>query len=557
MLTLLEIRDFVIVDRLSLEIREGFTALTGETGAGKSILIDAISLLTGGRLEGSPVREGASQARLSARFDAVPEAAQWLKNEGLESEDGDVLLTRVIDAGGRSRAFINGASCTLSQLRDLSQHLIDIHGQSEHQTLLRPSNQLALIDAYAGDEKELEKTSLAFKNWECAKAKLQEALSESENLRSEKERLEWIVDSLAPLSPKKGRWEAVSAEHKKLANSRSITDGIAEALQTLSPDEAGISGTLYHVSRSLEKLSVYDARFAPLAQELSEAQEMVSDAVRELEQFDTDFGDESRFEKLDAFLSDYFNAARSLHVAPEELWKKYEECKARLAELEDGLDTQKLTKEEAEARSAYFEASSELSALRRSSAGIFSKEVTRLMQELSLKGGAFEVRFEEKAPSAAGTEQAVFYVRMNLGAASAPLSKVASGGELSRISLAVSVCGGKVLNVPTVIFDEVDTGIGGATAEVVGSLIQKLSVTRQVLCITHLPQVASFAAHHLKVIKAAKDGRTVSRVCELTDGDRTDEIARMLAGLKIGDAARQNAKEMLLHAQKSRQDGQI
>lgn len=544
MLTELTVEHFVIVERMTLEFGAGLTAFTGETGAGKSILIDAVALLTGARLETDCVMPGAAQARLAARFDTTPGARAFLETAGFEPGE-ETILARTIDASGRSKISVDGMPATAAFARELAQHLVDIHGQSEHQQLLKPANQTAIVDAHAGNAAELEAAKNAYLAWREAGWRLREAREEKASVEDKLERLTYLLSVMQPAAPAPGRWEEINAAHRRLANAHEIEENLAVSQGLL--DDASVK--LSQSAKLLEKTAAYDEAFAPMAESLGQALEAVSEVAREVARSRRGEADAESFEAVDAELSAYFQAARAAHVEPERLHEKFEDTKLEISRLSASLDTEALEAAERAAFAAYGQAASRLRAARGEACARLGGEVTSLMQSLAMAGGRFQARLIDTEPSAAGTERVEFFVAAHAGAEPAPLSKTASGGELSRIALALFAVAARTMPVPTLVFDEVDAGIGGATAFVVGRLLKELSAFSQVLVITHLPQVASFAAEHFLVAKSTSEGRTTSRVERLDAAARVEELARMLAGLEVGEAARENAIEMLAAAQ--------
>ena len=553
MLTHLSLKDFVIVKELHLDLNAGLTVLTGETGAGKSILIDALQLVLGGRSDGDVIRENAKQADLTAIFDINDEVLNLLREAALCADDDllekTAIIRRVIDRNGRSRFWINGVSVTAAQVREISAKLLDIHGQNAQQTLLKPAGQLTLLDAYGGYDSELTQTREAFYRWQQAEQRLLKAKDDAKKLNDEAERLAWVNEELSQINPQKGEWEELNAEHKRLGNAHDILEALSSASRELSDDDESALSLLGRNTERLQSLSQYDEKLGDIASQLSDAQSILEDAVRELERYSdrTDL-DENRFEEVDARVSLYFNAARKFHTLPETLYEKFEETTQKLNALQQNLDFEQLEKEEKVAHDAYRSAAKALSKKRHHAAKALSEKVTDAMQMLSMSGGKFEASLIQSDPSATGLERCEFLVAGHTGVAPRPLSKVASGGELSRISLAISVITSKETPVDTLIFDEVDAGIGGAVADVVGKLLKKLSFERQVMCVTHLPQVASYGQTHLKVQKSDEGGETVSRLTQLTDAERVEELARMLAGADVTAKARANANELLENA---------
>lgn len=553
MLLHLSLKDFVIVKELSLDLSTGLTVLTGETGAGKSILIDALQLILGGRADSGVIREGAKQTDLTAIFEVNDEVFAHLRDSALTTEDDllekTAIIRRVIDRNGRSRSWINGVAVTASQVKEIAAQLLDIHGQNAQQSLLKTSGQLALLDAYGGYGKELAETKVAFATWQDAQKRLSQAKEDAKKLSDEADRLAWIHEELSQINPQKGEWEELNAEHKRLGNAHDILEALDAAKSELSENDESALSLLGQHTEQLQSLSQYDEKLGEIANQLSEAQAILEDAVRELERYSdrTDL-DESRFEEVDERVSLYFNAARKFHTLPEALFEKYEETGQKLKALQQNLDLEALEKEEEKARQTFMQAAKGLSKKRRQAAKTLSVAVTDAMQMLSMTGGRFEASLNECKPYSLGVEKCEFLVAGHTGVAARALSKVASGGELSRISLAISVITSKSTPVDTLIFDEVDAGIGGAVADVVGKLLKKLSFERQVMCVTHLPQVACYGKNHLKVQKSQEDDTTVSRLRELNDDQRVEELARMLAGADITEKARANARELIENA---------
>ena len=553
MLTHLSLKDFVIVKELSLDLSSGLTVLTGETGAGKSILIDALQMVLGARADTGVIREGAKQTDITAIFDVNNDVLELLRDAALTDNDDllekTAIIRRVIDANGRSRSWINGIAVTASQVKEVAAKLLDIHGQNAQQSLLKPAGQLALLDAYGGYRSNLLAVKSAYERWQEASLHLQKAKDDAKKLADEAERLSWVHEELSQINPQKGEWEQLNTEHKRLGNAHDILQALETASHDLSDSDESALSLIGRSTDRLQALSEYDDKLGEIASQLSEAQAILEDATRELERYaDRTDLDESRFEEVDARVSLYFNAARKFHTLPETLFEKFEETKSKLDALQNSLDLEALEKEEKQTRQAYLTAAKALSKKRASAAKELSSAVTDAMQMLSMNGGRFEASLQECEPGAQGLERCEFLVAGHSGVAARALSKVASGGELSRISLAISVITSKETPVDTLIFDEVDAGIGGAVADVVGKLLKKLSFERQVMCVTHLPQVASYGKTHLRVQKSQDDGKTVSRLQQLNDSERIEELARMLAGSDVTAKARANAQELIENA---------
>lgn len=546
MLASLSLSDFVIVPKLSLELERGFTALTGETGAGKSILIDALQLLLGARADTVVIREGAPKTEVSGIFTGNAETSLWLEGNGFEAGEPEILLRRTLDAGGRSRAWINGSPATAGQMRALGELLVDIHGQHANQSLLKPAEQLRLLDAHGALSRERAETKRLFEAWQAAKAELDAAKKRHANLAEELERLSWIKEDLDALEPEEGEWERISEEHTRLANASSIIEGAGSALALLTEDDGSASELVGQACQKLESLSRYDPKLENLAQQLSDAASIISDASSSISQYlDAADLDEERFDEVDRRLSAFYDTARKFHVRPEELAALKEKTERQLSEISSGIDTASLEAAEKDARFAYMKAARALSSGRKTAAADLARQVTEAMQALSMEGGSLEVALEPAEPGPSGIDRCAFLVAGHAGVKARELTKVASGGELSRISLAIAVITSRATPVGTLIFDEVDAGIGGAVAEVVGRLLQKLGAERQVLCVTHQPQVACCASGHLHVEKQTADGVTSSTVRPLSPEERVQEIARMLGGIRLTQATLEHAREML------------
>ncbi|MDR3928774.1 MULTISPECIES: DNA repair protein RecN [Sutterella] len=547
MLTTLNLKDFVIVDQLSLDLSTGFTVLTGETGAGKSILIDAIQLIRGARADADMVRKGAERANIIAEFMPSEEALRWLETNDLQdSSASTVLVRRSIDKNGRSRAWINGITVTLSQLKELGDTLVDIQGQHAHQLLLKTQNQLKLLDAYAENTAQLEAVKKAFATWNAKAKRLEEASSSAEVRTAKIEQLTWLLEGLSTLAPKKGEWESLNEEHTRLSHGVSIIEGLTASVDWLTQGEDSASDLVSRAQSRVDDLSNYDERLKGVSETLTTAAELIDDAAHDLERIlDKTEADSNRFEKVDRRVSKYFTMARKYRTEPEVLYAFEAENKRRLEELQNDENLDALRAEEAEARAIYDAAAEKLTKVRREAAARFAKAVTNEMQTLSMKGGRFEVNLVPIPRSEVGVEKCEFLMAGHPGVDVSPLAKVASGGELSRIGLAIFTLTSRNTSVPTLIFDEVDSGVGGATGEVVGRMMKQLGLTRQVLCVTHLPQVAACGDHHLKVEKVSDGIETVSYLRELNPTQRVEEIARMLGGLLITQKTKVLAEEMV------------
>ena len=547
MLRTLSIRDFVIVDSIELDFSPGFTVFTGETGAGKSILIDALALALGGRGDASVVREGAAKTDITAEFSTHGDVETWLADHEFSNDEGGVLLRRVIDNAGRSKAFINGVTATAAQLRELGEMLVDIHGQHAHQSLLKADAQRVLLDSQAGLLDEAKAVAAAYKTWRALARQREEFEANAKNVLLERERLEWQVSELEKLAVKPGEWTEISNEHSRLAHAASLLEGAQEALNAISESDTNpILSQLSALTLKLGKLADIDAALKPVVDALEPARIQLQEAVYALNDY---LGrvelDPDRLHEVEARLDAIHSTARKFRVAPEDLPQEYAALSAQLQQLADASDLDALRAQEEKLKAAYMTAAERLSKARAKAASALSVAVTAAMQDLSMAGGRFEVALNPCEPAAYGLEQVEFLVAAHAGTSPRPLAKVASGGELARISLAISVITSTATATPTLIFDEVDSGIGGGVAEVVGRLLKRLGQDRQVLCVTHLPQVASQANQHFQVSKHNLDGRTLSNIDSLDAKARVEEIARMLGGLEITATTRKHARELL------------
>ncbi|WP_019141824.1 DNA repair protein RecN [Noviherbaspirillum massiliense] len=547
MLRSLSIRDFVIVDTIELEFAPGFTVFTGETGAGKSILIDALALALGGRGDASVVREGALKTDITAEFAASDEIEAWLAAHEFNADEGGVLLRRVIDNAGRSKAFINGIAATAAQLRELGEMLVDIHGQHAHQSLLKADAQRMLLDGQAGLQDEARAVAAAYKAWRALAKQREEFETNARNVLLERERLEWQVGELEKLAVKPGEWAEISNEHSRLSHAASLIEGAQEALDAISESDDPMLSRLSTLTQKLDKLADIDAGLKPVLEALEPARIQLQEAVYSLNDY---LGrvelDPERLHEVEARLEAIHSTARKFRVQPEDLPQEMATLSAQLRQLADASDLDALRAQEEKLKAHYMSLAQKLSAARTKAAKSLSRAVTDAMQDLSMAGGRFEVVLNPCEPAAYGLEHVEFLVAGHAGTAPRPLAKVASGGELARISLAISVITSSATATPTLIFDEVDSGIGGAVAEVVGRLLKRLGQDRQVLCVTHLPQVASQANQHFQVSKqSTKDGKTVSRIDALDAKARIEEVARMLGGLEITATTRKHARELL------------
>ncbi|KKL37854.1 DNA repair protein [Burkholderia contaminans FFH2055] len=547
MLRHLSIRDFVIVAALDLEFDSGFSVFSGETGAGKSILIDALALALGERADASVVRTGCGRADITAEFTPHDRVARWLDEHAFDTED-TVMLRRVIDANGRSRAFINGTSSTLAQLRELGEMLVDIHGQHAHQLLMRPDAQRELFDTHAGLVADAANVARAWRVWRDATQAIEAAKAHERELQLEREKLAWQLAELDKLAPQAGEWDEVSNEHKRLSHSANLIEGVRGALNALSESDDAMLAQLGAIVSKLRSLADYDTSLGDALASLEPAEIQLQEAVYSLSHYAQRVDlDPERLAQVESRLDALHSTARKFRLPPDTLHEEHAARRAQLAALDAAADLGALVAVQAQAREAYLADARHLSKARTQAAKALGTAVTAGMQELSMAGGSFEVALVPLADGGPhGLEQVEFRVAGHPGVPLRPLAKVASGGELARISLALAVIASAASPTPTLIFDEVDTGIGGGVAEVVGRLLHQLGRDRQVLCVTHLPQVAARGDHHYQVAKGADDrGGTVSTVVALDRASRIEEVARMLGGLEITATTRKHAKEML------------
>ena len=538
------LRDFVIVRSLDLEFSSGLSVLTGETGAGKSILIDALQLALGARAEASVVREGATRCEISAEFDTSAPVQQWLSDAGFDATD-TLLLKRTIDAQGKSRAWINGSAATATQLREVGDCLVDIHGQHAWQSLTRPDAVRGLLDAYSGiDTKAL---AALWQEWRASQLALEQAKLAQSNLVQERERLEWQISELEKLNPLPDEWETLNADHTRLSHAQTLLDAAQHALRELDTDDQGALAQLAKAQNLLADQAAVEPEFQNLADVLASSLAQTSDAAHSLQAWlrRTDL-DPQRLQSLDERMGLWMSLARRYKRQPAELAALLQSWRHELKRLEQASDLAALEKALALAGQAYQAEARRVSQTRGRGAPKLAKAITQAMQGLGMQGGSFEVALN-KLPQgqSSGLEEVVFLVAGHAGSTPRPVGKVASGGELSRIALAIAVTTSALGQAQTLIFDEVDSGVGGAVAETVGRLMQQLGADRQVLAVTHLPQVAACAHHHWVVTKRSDKSGSFSQLQAVTDNDRVQEIARMLGGDKRSATSLAHAQEML------------
>ena len=554
MLRALTIRDFVIVDTLELDFEGGFTALTGETGAGKSIMIDALSLALGMRADGNVVRVGQAKAEITAEFELTraADAKRWLTENELADDDADIcIFRRVLDAGGRSKSFINGTSVTLSQARDLAERLIDIHGQHEHQSLLKRDAQLTLLDDFADNAALLQALAVKHAAWSQLAATRSAREANEAAIAREFEELSYQIVEFEKLNFSAARWEDTLADQRRLANAASLIASTNAAIDGLSESESAalaqidaIAVDLSHAADTDPALKEALTLIESAGVELREAVSSLRHYLRKLEV------DPARLTELDREISDVQEIARKFRIEPKRVPEMLQQKRDRLSALGGGQSLDALIEQERAAEVAYMEIAKKLTKARQTAAKKFATEVTQSLQQLAMPGGRFAVEFAPREPSAMGLEACEFQVAAHQGQPLGPLAKIASGGELSRVSLAMQMMASAKGGVGTMIFDEVDAGIGGRVAEVVGRLLRALGANHQVLAVTHLPQVAACAVHQFQVAKMARDGVVTTSISPLAERARVDEIARMLGGITITAATKKAAAEMLENAER-------
>nr|WP_242469434.1 DNA repair protein RecN [Rhabdochromatium marinum] len=545
------VQDLVIVSRLELELGPGMTALTGETGAGKSILIDALGLALGERADASMIRTGRDKAEVNASFDLshCPQARAWLSEQALD-DDGDCVIRRVLQTKGRSRAFVNGRSLSSSQLKALGEQLVDIHGQHAHQSLLRATAQRELLDGYADHAPLRDAVASAFRHYRDCDTRWQQLTEACEQRSARLDLLHFQLAELDDLALGADELEQLDIDQRRLANQSRLQDNSARILQLIYDNDQALHDQLSRASRDLSDLSAIDDRLAPSVELIDSAAVQIEEAASSLRQYlDALELDPARLQDIDARLSRIHDLARKYRIPPEQLPKHHQALQREQEALEQAdADLDALAAERNQARDAYRVAAQELSASRQRAAERLAATVSASMQELGMQGGTFAIECQDQditAAAAHGLDLIRFLVSANPGQPMQPLAKVASGGELSRISLAIQVATANCISIPVLVFDEVDVGIGGGVAEIVGRQLRQLGEERQVLCVTHLPQVAAQAHQQLRVRKHTQDGQTFTDIHTLTPKERIDEIARMLGGTDITATTRAHAEEML------------
>jgi DNA repair protein RecN (Recombination protein N) len=540
----ISLQDFILMDTLEIDFHSGFTVLTGETGAGKSMVIDALQMVLGERANSRLVREGKERCDISAEFDSHQDTEQWLRENGFRTDES-LLLRRQIDKEGKSRGWINGTPATATQLRTLGGFLLDIYGQHAWQSLIQMATTRALLDAY-GNIQTKSMTSL-WERWQQTKKQLELAKGEQSQIQDQRERLVWNITEVEKLTPHPSEWEELNKRHQRLSHAKNLIASAQQALATLNDDHTNAYDLLQKSIDLLQTQTAIEPDFNPWVEGLHQAQTYIQECIHGLQHYlHQSEVDDDALQSLDERLSLWLSLSRRFHCLPEHLTTCLESWKKELAELDIQTDIQYLEAQVTEYKSAFIEQAKTISTQRQKTALTLSAQITRILQELGMEGGSLKVDLKALAePSMYGLERIEFLVAGHRGTQPKPLSQVASGGELSRIALAIAVSTSRLGNTPTLIFDEVDTGIGGAVAQSVGRLMRQLGQDRQVIAVTHLAQVAAKADHHLRVSKYTQNQQTYAQVHILNNPQRTREIARMLAGEDLTEASLTHAQELI------------
>ncbi len=538
------LRDFVIVSELELDLESGFSVLTGETGAGKSILIDALQLVTGARADVGVIREGATRTDVSAEFDSASGINVLLEEAGFEAGDS-LLLRRTVDTQGKSRAWVNGSPATAQQLRTIGEQLLDIHGQHAWQSLTRPDAVRGLLDAYA--KVNTQTLASLWAQWRLAQGALAKAIEAQDSLQRERERLAWQIGELEKLSPQPDEWQDLNTSHSRLANGQTLQDAANSAVALLDDDDNNALRTLNAALQQLQNQAHLEPDFKDPADVLASALAQVEDTVHTLRTYARKAElDPARLAELDTRMTLWMSLSRRYKRAPEDLVNLLASWKSELTQLDAAADLAGLQSQERKAQTAFMAEAKAISKARSKAAPLLAQSITQAMQGLGMQGGQFQVALEALAqPMQSGLEDVQFLAAGHAGSTPRAVGKVASGGELSRMALAIAVTPSQPGTAQTLIFDEVDSGVGGAVAETVGRLMKQLGTDRQGLAVTHLPQVAACADHHLVVSKTRQGAATLSTVNAVQGEQRVGEIARMLGGEKLSSTTLAHAKEML------------
>ena len=552
MLKQLHIRNFAVIDELELQFEAGMTVFTGETGAGKSILIDALGLVLGDRADTSIIRNDTQQTEITAVFQIAENKTllDLLQEQAIEFEDNELIIRRVVNRDGRSRGYLNSAPVAAQLLRELGEHLIDIHGQHAHQSLIKRDVQRNLLDEYGSYSKQLNEVNKHYQSWHAASSELNTLLGNEKDHSAQMSLLEYQVQELEDLDPQPDEYTRLEEEYKRLENASRLLETAQTSLNTLSEDEHALDSRLNYILQELYSIQKIDPALKTATELLDGAVIQVNEATEELRHYlDKVELQPERLAEVEKRLNDLNDVARKHHIQTQELPNHLQELSEQLHNL---LNNQKrfadLEKQQTQALADYSKAAGELHESRNKAATKMAKEISKQLKTLGMPDGKFEIEIQKQSdqkPQAYGNDQIEFLVSANAGQPPQSLRKVASGGELSRISLAIQVIASHDKGIPTLVFDEVDSGIGGGVAEIVGKLLHGLAEHRQVFCVTHLAQVASQADQHLQVEKSSNKKTTQTQVVTLNESDRIEEIARMLGGINISKQSLEHAKEML------------
>jgi DNA repair protein RecN (Recombination protein N) len=552
MLIEIQVRNLAIVSGMELELQDGLTALTGETGAGKSILIDALGLALGERADNSLIRAGSNRTEVTAVFDlrGLSEAADWLKQQELDEAAGECILRRSLNREGRSKAYINGRTVPLQQLQELGAFLVEIHGQHAHQSLLKTSHQRRLLDAYGGLQKLTQQVAQQYRRYKTELNRLETLTATAEERASRLDLLKFQANELKSLDLTSDEWGNLEQEHRRMSHQEQLGETCRTIINGLDEEHQAIRSRLSNYVERLSEATQLDQALNEPQQMLDGALIQVDETLASLRNYLNDMElDALHLQQLEERLSTIHDMARKYRVKPEQLLDKLGQIDEELQRLENSeIELAELSQIVDQQRTTYRELGKKLSTKRKNVAQRLSGEITQAMQKLGMPGGEFRVSLhdlQQEQANANGFEQVEFMVSANPGIPLQPLSKVASGGELSRISLAIQVATIRFGSTPTLVFDEVDVGIGGGVAEIVGQMLRSLAASRQILCVTHLPQVAAQAMHHFQVQKRTQKKSTWTGIAKLQQEERIQEIARMLGGVQITEQTLAHAQEMI------------
>lgn len=555
MLTYLAINNLAIVEQLELDLPAGMTVITGETGAGKSILLDAMGLALGDRADADSVRHGTPKAEIHAHFDvsSLKVARQWLTDNELAGDEiSECILRRVIHSNGRSKAWINGQPCSVQQLKQLSSHLIDIHGQHEHQSLLRRETHLILLDEFARLQKPVAQQTELFRQWQKCRRQLEQLRNQDSEQQARLELLRYQVEELEQLALEEHELQSLEDEQQKLANAETLIAESQAVMELCDSDHGSARQMLNHACQRISQIPTQDARLSEISQLLNEALIQVEEASGELNHFiDTCELDPERLLFVEDRLSTIYQLARKHHITPEELYQHSLQLREELDRIESGpQNIDQIAEQLQELTEAFREKAAILSQKRRKAADRLNKEINKQLSMLGMANARFEVSINSSDQfQPTGTDETEFLISTNPGQPAKPMIKIASGGELSRISLAIQVVTAQTSTIPTLVFDEVDVGISGGTAEIVGKLLHNLGQNGQILSITHLPQVAAQGDQHLHIRKFSTKDSTRSEMLWLDQPQRITELARMLGGVDLTEQTLAHASEMLATSQ--------